>query len=312
MFFLCSTLTRIAQNDFLPHNVYVYFLCGLVCTWIHESDAKLICMRFFSDVLAYCVVLQAFICHCSFVRCSWCACVRARLCVLFIGIVQRNWACLTWKSAIEIKLLLLLLLCVGLTGALILSVSKCGTDWSDGTLSVAMYGTNWTLFLCLCVGLTGALTLFLCLCVGLTEPWHSVSMCGTDWSPDTFCVYVWDWLEPWYSVSMFGTDWSPDTFCVYVWDWLEPWHCVYVWDWLEPWHFLCLCVGLTGALALFLWLCVGLTGALTLFLCLCVWLTGALALSVSMCGTDWSPDTFCVYVWDWLEPWHSFCGYVWD
>ena len=33
---------------------------------------------------------------------------RARLsvCVLFIGIVQRNWACLTWKSALEIKSLL--------------------------------------------------------------------------------------------------------------------------------------------------------------------------------------------------------------
>ena len=34
------------------------------------------------------------------------ACALA--CVLFIGIVQHNWACLTWKSAIEIKLSLLL------------------------------------------------------------------------------------------------------------------------------------------------------------------------------------------------------------
>ena len=48
--FLCSTLTRIAQNDFLPHNVYVYFLCGLMCTWIHESVAEFICMRFFSQM----------------------------------------------------------------------------------------------------------------------------------------------------------------------------------------------------------------------------------------------------------------------
>ena len=40
-----------------------------MCTWIHESDAELICMRvffcflfsfFLSDVLAYCVKLQAF------------------------------------------------------------------------------------------------------------------------------------------------------------------------------------------------------------------------------------------------------------
>ena len=39
-----------------------------------------------------------------------CVCVCVCVCVLFIGIVQRNWACLTWKSAIEIKSLLLLLL----------------------------------------------------------------------------------------------------------------------------------------------------------------------------------------------------------
>ena len=42
-----STLTRIAQNDFYPHNVYAYFLCGFMCTWTHESDAELICMLFF-------------------------------------------------------------------------------------------------------------------------------------------------------------------------------------------------------------------------------------------------------------------------
>ena len=27
-------------------HMYVYFLCGLVCTCIHESDAELICMCF--------------------------------------------------------------------------------------------------------------------------------------------------------------------------------------------------------------------------------------------------------------------------
>ena len=53
------------------------------------------------------VVYDACVCVCVCVR----ACVRACVCVLllFIGIVQRNWACLTWKSAIEIKSLLLLL-----------------------------------------------------------------------------------------------------------------------------------------------------------------------------------------------------------
>ena len=73
-----------------------------------ESDrVRKICMRFFffvcvcgffffflggggfSDVLTYCIMLQAFICYCSSsdvydVR----AC--ARVCVFFIGIVQRN------------------------------------------------------------------------------------------------------------------------------------------------------------------------------------------------------------------------------
>ena len=96
---------------FLPHNVYVYFLCGLMCTWIHESVAELICMRFFFfffflrcfNILRY---ASGFYMLLFVVRCLWCA----RACVFFIGIVQRNWACLTWKSAIEIKSLLLLLL----------------------------------------------------------------------------------------------------------------------------------------------------------------------------------------------------------
>ena len=70
-------------------------------------------------------MLQAFICYCSYIRCLWCmcvcvcmylcVCVCARVLLLFIGIVQRNWACLTWKSAIEIKSLLL--------------TSKCG--WNN-------------------------------------------------------------------------------------------------------------------------------------------------------------------------------------
>ena len=52
-----------------------------MCTRIHESVAELICMRFFSDVLTYCVMLQAFKCYCSSsdvydVR----ACARACVC----------------------------------------------------------------------------------------------------------------------------------------------------------------------------------------------------------------------------------------
>ena len=45
---------------FLPHNVYAYFLCGLMCRWIHESDAELICMRFFLDVLTYSDIVLCF------------------------------------------------------------------------------------------------------------------------------------------------------------------------------------------------------------------------------------------------------------
>ena len=36
--------------------MYVYFLCGLVCICIHDSDAELICMCFFLrrfNVLCY-------------------------------------------------------------------------------------------------------------------------------------------------------------------------------------------------------------------------------------------------------------------
>ena len=46
--------------------------------------------------------------HINFQSTMICVCVC--VCVLFIGIVQRNWACLTWKNALEIKSLLLLLL----------------------------------------------------------------------------------------------------------------------------------------------------------------------------------------------------------
>ena len=78
---------------FIPHNVYAYFLCGLICTWIHESDAELICMRFFSDVLTYCVMLQAFICYCSFVVC---VCVCVCVCVV-------HWHCAAQLSMFNME-----------------------------------------------------------------------------------------------------------------------------------------------------------------------------------------------------------------
>ena len=48
--FLCSTLTRIAQNDFLPHNVYAYFLCILcVHGFINPLPSSFVCV-FFSQM----------------------------------------------------------------------------------------------------------------------------------------------------------------------------------------------------------------------------------------------------------------------
>ena len=82
--FLCSTLTRFAQNDFLPHNVYVYFLCGLMCTWIHESVAELICMRFFLRCFNLLCYASGFYMLLFVVRCLWCA--RACVCVI-------HWHC---------------------------------------------------------------------------------------------------------------------------------------------------------------------------------------------------------------------------
>ena len=73
---------------FLPHNVYAYFLCGLMCTWIHESDAELICMRF---CFCFCFLLRCFniLCYASgfymllFFRQMFLtrACASARMCV---------------------------------------------------------------------------------------------------------------------------------------------------------------------------------------------------------------------------------------
>ena len=68
----------------------MYISCVGLCVhgFMNTLLSRFVCV-FFSDVLTYCVMLQAFICYCSSsdvydVR------VCARACVLFIGIVQRN------------------------------------------------------------------------------------------------------------------------------------------------------------------------------------------------------------------------------
>ena len=61
--FLCSTLTRIAQNDFCPI-MCMYISCVGLCVhgFMNPLPSSFVCGFFFSDVLTYCVMLQAFIC----------------------------------------------------------------------------------------------------------------------------------------------------------------------------------------------------------------------------------------------------------
>ena len=70
---------------FLPHNVYMHISCVGLCVhgFMNPMPSWFVCVFFFSDVLAYCVMLQAFICYCSFVKCFWLARAgaHARVCV---------------------------------------------------------------------------------------------------------------------------------------------------------------------------------------------------------------------------------------
>ena len=67
--------------------------------------------------LLYVIVLKsnvydACVCVCVCVRARACVCMFMHVCAWFICIIQRNWACLTWKSAIEIKSLSLSLIII--------------------------------------------------------------------------------------------------------------------------------------------------------------------------------------------------------
>ena len=112
---LVITFNQNCSKWFLPHDVYAYFLCRLMCTWIHESDAELInfiwvfffFLRCF-NILHYASGFYMLLFFRQMFLTCLCVCVCVCVCVLFTGIVQHNWACLTWKSAIEIKSLLLL------------------------------------------------------------------------------------------------------------------------------------------------------------------------------------------------------------
>ena len=115
-FFFFQTLT--ISVLYFNQNCSKWFFCPIMCMYIscvglcvHGFMNPLpssFCMRFFFFLRCFNILCYAsgFYMLVFVVRCLCCA----RVCVLFIGIVQRNWACLTWKSAIEIKSLLLLLL----------------------------------------------------------------------------------------------------------------------------------------------------------------------------------------------------------
>ena len=86
---------------FLPHNVYAYFLCGLMCTWIHESDAELICMRFFFFFFLRCFSI---LCYASgfymllFFRQMFLTRARARVCVCVV-----HWHCTAQLSMFNME-----------------------------------------------------------------------------------------------------------------------------------------------------------------------------------------------------------------
>ena len=73
--------------------MYVYFLCGLVCTCIHESDAELICMCLSQtfNILCYAsgFYMLLFLRQMFMMR-ARAVCVCVCVCVLFTDIVQRN------------------------------------------------------------------------------------------------------------------------------------------------------------------------------------------------------------------------------
>ena len=72
--------------------------------WLHRLHAH--CARLLYVLVLTSNVYDACVCACMPLCVCVCVWVSACVCVLFICIVQRNWACLTWKSTIETKSLL--------------------------------------------------------------------------------------------------------------------------------------------------------------------------------------------------------------
>ena len=130
---------------FFPRNVYVYFLCGLVWTCIHESDAELSCMCFSQAFNILCCasgfymllfLRQMFVTH---------VCVCGYVCVCVVHLhCSAQLSMFNMDSAIEIKSLLLLLL--QLWGFKICSKAEYLCEWSiwtrwcDMSLKLSSFG----------------------------------------------------------------------------------------------------------------------------------------------------------------------------
>ena len=87
-------------NDF-PPIICMYISCVGLCVHVFMNlMLSWFVFFFFSDVLTYCVMLQAFICYCSYVSCLWCVCVSVCVCVcvcvharVCVVVVIVHWHC---------------------------------------------------------------------------------------------------------------------------------------------------------------------------------------------------------------------------
>ena len=73
--------------------------CVYMYLWI-RCRVNLYRYVFFSDVLTNCVMLQAFICYCSYVKCLWCVCVC--VCVVVV-VVFVHWHCSSQLSMFNME-----------------------------------------------------------------------------------------------------------------------------------------------------------------------------------------------------------------
>ena len=80
-------------------------LSWLVCVFLRRFNILCYASGFYMLLFLRQMLMIMCVCVCVWAGACMCVCV-----CLFICIVQHNWACLSWKSTIEIQSLLLLLL----------------------------------------------------------------------------------------------------------------------------------------------------------------------------------------------------------